>query len=83
MSSSGNFTTSPLRTAIDTGFHSLVEVLLQAETATAEEKNNALYPATDNHNLDLIELLVKYDAEPNVIDSETVFYLEKTGVTIA
>jgi hypothetical protein len=37
-SPSGNFTTSPLRTAIDTGFHSLVEVLLQAETATGEKR---------------------------------------------
>jgi hypothetical protein len=57
--------------------------LLQAEAGTAEEENDALYPAVDNRNLDLIELLVKYDAEPNAIDSETVFYLEKAGVTIA
>jgi hypothetical protein len=57
--------------------------LLQAEAATAEEKNDALYHAIDNRNLDLIELLVKYEAEPNAIDSETVFCLEKAGVTIA
>ena len=57
--------------------------MLQAEAATAEEENDALYPAVDNRNLDLIELLVKYDAEANAIDSETVFYLEKAGVTIA
>lgn len=37
----GSFTTSPLRTAIDTGVHSLLEVLLQAEAATAEEENDA------------------------------------------
>jgi len=57
--------------------------LLQAEAATAEEENDALYPAVDNRNLDLIELLVKYDAEANAIDSETVFCLEKAGITIA
>jgi hypothetical protein len=47
----GNFTTSPLRTAISCGFHSLVEVLLQAGAANAEEKNDALYYAVDNRNL--------------------------------
>jgi hypothetical protein len=70
----GKFTTSPLRTAIHTGFHSLVEVLLQAEAAIAEEKDDALYHAVNNRNLDLIELLVKYGAEPNAINSETVFW---------
>ncbi len=70
----GNFATSPLRTAIDCGFHSLVEVLLQVHAATADEKNDALYYAVDNRNLDLIELLAKYGADPRKIDSETVFW---------
>jgi hypothetical protein len=46
----GNFTISPLRTAIDCGFHSLVEVLLQADAASAEEKDDALCHAVDNRN---------------------------------
>lgn len=70
----GNFTTSPLRTAISSGFHSLVEVMLQADAATSDEKSHALYQAVDNRNLDLIELLVKYGADPAVVYTDSVFW---------
>ena len=41
----GNFATSPIRTAIESGFHSLVEVLLQEGAIDQEEKNEALVRA--------------------------------------
>lgn len=68
----GNFATSPIRTAIDSGFHSLVEVLLQEGAVDQEEKNDALIHAIDGRNFDLVELLVKYGADPQTVDFDTV-----------
>jgi hypothetical protein len=68
----GNFATSPIRTAIDSGFHSLVEVLLREGAVDQEEKNDALIHAIDGRNFDLVELLVKYGADPQTVDFDTV-----------
>jgi hypothetical protein len=70
----GNFATSPIRTAIESGFHSLVEVLLQEGAINQEEKNDALVRAIDNRNFDLVELLAQYGADPRTVDFDTVLW---------
>ena len=54
--------TTPLELALDTGFHSLVELLLRNE-ASQDLKNRALYRAVSYKSLDFIELLVSHGAE--------------------
>lgn len=58
----GHFLTSPLRAALETGFHSMVEVLLRAGV-DQEEKDDALRRAVWDRRLDLVELLVKYGGD--------------------
>src|SRR5262245_27668502 len=70
----GNFATSPIRVAIEQGFHSLVEVLLRENILRQDEKNDALARAVDHRNLEIVELLVQYDADPGAIDFETVLW---------
>jgi ankyrin repeat protein len=70
----GNFATSPIRIAIERGFHSLVEVLLQENVVDQGEKNDALIRAVDSRNIDLVELLVRYGANPSTVDFETVLW---------
>jgi hypothetical protein len=70
----GNFATSPIRTAIESGFHSLVEVLLREGAIDQEEKNDALIRAIDNRNLDLVDLLTQYGADPGAVDFDTVLW---------
>lgn len=55
--------TSPLRAAVETKFHSMVEVFLQTGV-DQEERNCLLCQAVWHHNLELIKLLVHYGAEP-------------------
>lgn len=54
--------TTPLEVALNTGFHSLVELLVRNETSQ-EEKNEALQQAVSLKRLDFIELLVSHGAE--------------------
>jgi hypothetical protein len=54
--------TTPLEVALDTGFHSLVELLVRNETSQ-ELKNDALQQAVSGKRLDLIELLDSHGAE--------------------
>ena len=58
---------SPLRVAIETGFHSMVEVLLQAGI-DQKEKNYLLYQALWRGNFDLIKLFVDYGADPLAVE---------------
>src|SRR5678815_226624 len=53
---------TPLEVAVDTGFHSLVELLVRAEPSP-QLKNRALRRALSHKRLDLIELLVSHGAE--------------------
>lgn len=69
----GHFTTSPLRTSVQSGFHSLVEVLLQAGVES-QDINEALALAVNNRNVDLVELLVQYGADVNAVGPEEVFW---------
>src|SRR4051812_19302221 len=68
----GNFATSPIRTAIESGFHSMVEVLLQEGTVDQDEKDDALIRAVDGRNLDLVELLSQYGADVRRVDFDTI-----------
>jgi hypothetical protein len=52
---------TPLLTAIDTGFHSLVELLARNESRQ-EQKDRALREAVESKRLDLIEVLVENGA---------------------
>jgi hypothetical protein len=54
--------TTPLRVALDTGFHSLVELLVRNEPSQ-DLKNRALQHALTHKRLDLIELLFSHGAE--------------------
>src|SRR5688572_11622652 len=53
---------TPLEVALDTGFHSLIELLLRSET-NQDLKNRALRKAISLKRLDFIELLVSNGAE--------------------
>jgi hypothetical protein len=70
----GNFTTSPIRIAIESRFHSLVEVLLRDGGMGQDEKNNALIRAIDSRNFDLVELLAQYGADPCTVDFDTILW---------
>jgi hypothetical protein len=52
---------TPLQVAIQTGFHSLVELLVRNE-ASQEVKNRALSEAVSTKRLDLVQLLVEHGA---------------------
>src|SRR5436190_22787251 len=75
----GNFTTSPLRVSIQSGFHSLVEVLLRAGVSD-DEKNDALWSAVNDRNLDLIQLLAAYGASAKTVSSEEAFWTRHPGI---
>jgi hypothetical protein len=69
----GNFSTSPLRMSIGRGFHSLVEVLLQAGISQ-DEKDDALALAVSERDVDLVELLAQYGADVRSIETDEVFW---------
>ena len=56
------FRKTPLRVAVKTGFHSLIELLLRHEEST-KAKNEFLGQAVHMRRPDLVELAVKYGAE--------------------
>ena len=56
------FTMTPLHTAVELGFHSLVKLLVRNETCQ-ETKDQALLDAVSKKRLDLIELLVAHGAQ--------------------
>ena len=57
----------PLRVAVETGFHSMVEVLVQAGGWTADELSEAAELAFDLRRLDVAELLLSGGAKLNHI----------------
>jgi ankyrin repeat protein len=57
---------TPLHIAIDSGFHSLVELLARHE-GRQEAKNQALSFAVSEKQLDFVELLVAHGAQPRSI----------------
>ncbi len=65
--------------SIERGFHSLVEVLLQAG-ASDEEKNEALVIAVRERNLGLVQLLTEYSADVRAIEPDEVFWSGHPGI---
>lgn len=57
---------TPLLTAIDTGFHSLVELLARNESRQ-EQKDRALREAVESRRLDMIEVLVENGARMQAV----------------
>jgi len=69
----GNRRRSPLEIAIERGFHSLVQVLLEAGAVTADNRYNALEDAVDKKRLDIIKLLIVHGANLKSVDMFNVF----------
>ena len=65
----GNFSTWPFCAAVDTGFHSLVEVFLRAGVPQ-HDRDDALRHAIWTRRLDLIELLDAYGADTKKITAD-------------
>lgn len=65
------YSSSPLRVAVETGFHSMIEILLRIENDQGE-KNHLLRRAVWNNKLELIKLLVEYGADTHSVNFETV-----------
>lgn len=67
----GKFRRTPLRVAIETGFLSLVEVLLCAGIEDSE-KTYALRKAVDLGRADIFDALVRYGADRSTLDIEDI-----------
>lgn len=64
---------SPLQIAIDAGFHSLAQVLLQGGAAIVAPRYSALMHALEKRRLDLVELLVNHGADIKSVSMVQVF----------
>lgn len=64
---------SPLQVAIEVGFHSMVQVLLESGASVKDDTFNALEHALIYRRLDLIQLLVAHGADIHSVDMVTVF----------
>ncbi len=73
-SSKRDHSKSPLAIAIDSGFHSLVEVLLQGGAAFETEGYKCpIYTALRMRRFDMVKLLVEYGGNPRSVDMTEVF----------
>ncbi|MGH7991768.1 MAG: relaxase domain-containing protein, partial [Limisphaerales bacterium] len=70
------YSSSPLRVAVETGFHSMLEILLRIETDQGE-KNYLLRRAVWNNKLELIKLFVEHGADPLFVGFEDVCRAER------
>ena len=64
---------SPLAIAMDTGFHSLVQVLLEGGAALNDPRYNFLREALRKRRLDLFQLLVAHGADIHSVDINEAF----------
>jgi len=64
---------TPLQISINKGFHSLVQVLLEAGALLRDGTYDALKHAIKVKRLDLVKLLVKHGADPATADMRPVF----------
>ena len=63
----GRYCYSPLRVAVQTGFHSMIELLLRAGV-DQDEKDYLLHHAVWNANFEVIQLLAKFGADLTQVD---------------
>ena len=71
LQTSATIRTRPLHVALESGFHSLVQLLARNET-DATTKNNALEFAVEKRRMDFIELLVTHGADVSAVPFEDV-----------
>jgi hypothetical protein len=64
---------SPLRIAMEKGFHSLVQVLVEGGAQIDDEGYSALHHAISERRLDLIELLIENGANIHSVSMDAVF----------
>jgi hypothetical protein len=65
---------SPLETAIERGFHSLIEVLLRAGAVIEPEGvDSPMNKALQLRRLDIVKLLVEHGFDPRTVDMQRVF----------
>ncbi len=64
---------TPLLAAVDTGFHSLVELLARNEPRQ-EQKDRPLAAAVENKRMDMVEVLVEHGARIQAIPFVEVLY---------
>ncbi|MGB4548593.1 MAG: ankyrin repeat domain-containing protein, partial [Syntrophales bacterium] len=64
---------SPLQVAIELGFHSLVQVLLEGGSSLEDPRYPPLIQALHKKRLDFIKLLVEHGADIHTIPMEDVF----------
>ncbi len=64
---------NPLEIAIERGFHSLVQVLVESGASMEEPRYSALLHALAKKRLDIVQLLVKNGAKIDSVDMTTVF----------
>ena len=65
---------SPLEYAIDRGFHSLVQVLLEGGAVQEPEGSEApIYRALRARRFDMVQLLVEHGFDPKTVDMREVF----------
>lgn len=64
---------SPLQIALDLGFYSLVQLLLEGGASLDDPRYNPLVHALHKRRLDFVELLVKHGADIRSIHMEEVF----------
>ncbi len=64
---------SPLEVAMDLGFHSLIQVLLEGGAEIDESRYRPLNHALDERRLDLVKLLVKHGVDIRSVAMASVF----------
>jgi ankyrin repeat protein len=71
---------SPLEIAIECGFHSLVQVLLEGGAAVEEPRYNPLLHALWKRRLDFVDLLVAHGAQIQSVRMDEVFDTWDRGI---
>ena len=64
---------TPLQIAINKGFHSLVQILMEAGALLNDSTYDALKHAVNVKRMDLVELMVEHGADPKLVDMRLVF----------
>ena len=64
---------SPLQVAIDKGFHSMVQVLLEGGAVLQEGPYSALSHALEQRRFDLVQLLVEHGSDIHAVGMESAF----------
>ncbi len=71
---------SPLKIAMEKGFHSLVQVLVEGGAQFNEQGFSALHHAVSERRLDFIELLVENGADIHSVSMDSVFDSWQPGI---